>query len=952
MDDIRFHRDKAVVTLRGSVDGEAVDRLVRALRSAHEDYFYDRIEISVRSTGGEIDALMEVLRETHRLRERGVTVDTVVRGMAGCGSACVAFLGDHRRADAGSTLYLHGARWGDQANLTALQSVVAGQYLAVWDGNVIEALAERALRTTPPTGGDAGGIDGLDWRVVARVVSAEPPRAAGPTATQRRKLHASLRRTMRGFVSTGDREGLAKLYAGLFERDEQIGAELARELLLLDGVGDEPEAPPESAGEPCLHVPEWRPLWPAGRVPTRLLCRHTLILGETGSGKTMSGVRPLLDALLAPGLPDGTVGCVLVVDPKRELWDVVRDRGARRIDIGGAGGPAVNLMSGDAWDVTADVAAGRYLAAAERVLVRSASLAPLSPANALAGRPSGGYSQYWQTDGARMALTATALTMALLEEGKALFAGGEAAPLKDVSDGALTALRKFGERAGLLMPHPELCAAAQRAITDSWTVAAAHADAGEPPPPEAILRVWETFRAVVEASAIHAALPALRDALRDAGEALRGAPNPPALRRCARTVASAALTRLPDDQLCPAPGLLALADDVLKLLFAPPGTGTVTAEPYRAPSSMEALAEEPDDDEPEEGDKADEPPDWDASADVLRGRLRSVRAELRDAEHRLAAAPPAGRATSAGRVEKIPAHDVVKALAATGGRGLGPLLESVMQWVDLGYDNGRNSHYIGVRAYAAQAFFAFAEPAAAWMLYCGCEPYWRRLVEGGTEAVDFSAAVDGDAGREVFVVQPRGAAQGIVAKAVKALFFEAVLGNARRAAGEKLPLVAYVADEFHRFVTADQVHGEQSFLDTCRSFNAACVLACQSMASVRHALAGASGAADDGRANGHAVDILLANTGSKMFFRTTDPDTLSRVRSMDPARPGEVSVVDARPPSTLRAGECYVSLPDGRFERRQIAAGPAAAPAPAESSGRVVPLRRRRKGATAPEAGP
>ncbi len=433
MGDIRFHRDKAVVTLRGSVDGEAVDRLVRALRSAHEDYFYDRIEISVRSTGGEIDALMEVLRETHRLRERGVTVDTVVRGMAGCGSACVAFLGDHRRADAGSTLYLHGARLGDQANLTALQSVVAGQYLAVWDGNVIEALAERALRTTPPTGGDADGIDGLDWRAVARVVSAEPPRTTGPTATQRRKLHASLRRTMRGFVSTGDREGLARLYAGLFERDEQIGAELARELLLLDGVGDEPEAPPESAGEPCLHVPEWRPLWPAGRVPTRLLCRHTLILGETGSGKTMSGVRPLLDALLAPGLPDGTVGCVLVVDPKRELWDVVRDRGARRIDIGGAGGPAVNLMSGDAWDVTADVAAGRYLAAAERVLVRSASLAPLSPANALAGRPSGGYSQYWQTDGARMALTATALTMALLEEGKALFAGGEAAPLKDVS---------------------------------------------------------------------------------------------------------------------------------------------------------------------------------------------------------------------------------------------------------------------------------------------------------------------------------------------------------------------------------------------------------------------------------------------------------------------------------------------------------------------------------------
>ena len=139
------------------------------------------------------------------------------------------------------------------------------------------------------------------------------------------------------------------------------------------------------------------------------------------SGKTVSGIRPLLDGLLAPELPHGTVGCVLVVDPKRELWDVVADRGARLIDIGTDGGPAVNLMAGDEWDVTADIAAGRYLAAAERILVRSASLTRLSPANALAGRPSGGHNQYWQTDGARMATTAVALTLALLDRSADLF---------------------------------------------------------------------------------------------------------------------------------------------------------------------------------------------------------------------------------------------------------------------------------------------------------------------------------------------------------------------------------------------------------------------------------------------------------------------------------------------------------------------------------------------------
>ena len=936
MGDIRFHRDKAVVTLRGSVDGEAVDQLVRALRSAHEDYFYDRIEISVRSTGGEIDALMEVLRETHRLRERGVTVDTAVRGMAGCGSACVAFLGDHRRADAGSTLYLHGARLGDKANLTALQSVVAGQYLAVWDGNVIEALAERALRTTPPSGGVAGGIDGLDWRVVARVVSAEPPRAAGPTATQRRKLHASLRRTMRRFVSTRDHEGLARLYAGLFERDEQIGAALARELLLLDVVGDDSEVPAESAGEPCLHVPEWRPLWPAGRVPTRLLCRHTLILGETGSGKTMSGVRPLLDALLAPGLPDGTVGCVLVVDPKRELWDVVRDRGGRLIDFGAAGGPAVNLMSGDAWDVTADVAAGRYEVAAERVLVRSASLERLSPANALAGRPSGSNSQYWETDGARMATTAVALTLALLDKSEEVFAGGGTPPLAVLRPGALTALRKFGERAGLLAPHPELRVAARAAIKDSWRTQVANAEAGEPAPDTRIQEIWETFRAAVEGAEGHAALPVLRDELRACGETLRGAPTPAALRDCVRAVLNAALTRLPDDRVRPAPGLLALADDALKILFAPPG-GAHDGDLYGA---RHHDYESPPD---VGGDDAEEGLEGGGGAHAeLAAQLAVARARLEEAERRLGEGE--GKAWGA---EQIAAAEAAEALAATVGPAVDPLRESVKHWADLAHGGGHNSHYIGVRTFAAQAFFAFTAPAPAWTLYCGCEPYWRRLVKRGTEVVDFTAAVDRDAGREVFVVQPWHAAHGVVAKAVKALFFEAVLGNPRRAAGEKLPLVAYVADEFHRFVTADQVHGEQSFLDTCRSFNAACVLACQSMASVRHALAGGPG---HGNASHHAVDILLSNTGSKLFFRTTDRDTLSRVRSMAPGLPGEVGVVDARPPSTLGAGECYAALPDGRFERRQIAAGPAAVPAPDESSGRVVPLRRRGKGA--PEAGP
>ena len=950
MSDIGFRRDKAVVPLHGWIDAEAAGRLVAALRSAHEDSFYDHIEISVRSDGSTLEAAAEILREMQRLRAGGVTVDTVVQGAAAGGAAFVAALGDSRRADTGSRLFLHSSRLGDQSQHTARQTLIAGQGLALWDESAIELLAEWALQTRPPSDRDTEGINGVDWHVIAELVSAPPPRMDGPTVTQRRELRKRLRQTIRKLVSTRDRNGIAALYSGLFDRDTSIGAALARELLLVDSVGDEPDATGETVAEACLRVPEWRSLWPAGRVPTRYLCRHTLILGETGSGKTVSGIRPLLDGLLAPELPDGTVGCVLVVDPKRELWDIVAGRGARRIDIGTDGGPAVNLMAGDDWDVTDDIAAGRYLAAAERILVRSASLTRLSPANALAGRPSGGHNQYWQTDGARMATTGVALTLALLDRSGDLFTGGVEGPLKDISPSVLTALRKFGEHAGLLVPHAELRVAAGKAIDASWTLGTQHADAQEPLPPGKVLEVWQPFRAAVEGGEAHAALPALADELRTRDDMLRTAATPQGLRTCVRAVLTAALTRLPDDRLHRAPGLLALADEAMKLFLSPPSGDTGAANVYHTGERTRRTRY------PFGAERSEDWREWQAGAldheAPVREQLHVAWRRLGDVETRLTEAQRRLDEMSPDEPKTIAAQEVVQALVAAGGPALEPLREDVKQWCDLaGPEMGRNGHFIGVRTFAAQAFFPFVAPAAAWTLYCGCEPYWGRLVERGTEVVDFTAAVDRDSGCEVFVVQPWHAAHGVVARAVKALFFEAVLGNARRAAGERMPLVAYVADEFHRFATADRVHGEQSFLDTCRSFNAACVLACQSMASVHHALAGISGDGE-GAANDHAIDILLANTGSKFFFRTTDRDTLSRLRSMAPAPPDRASVVDVRPPSTLKAGECYVSLPDGRFERRKIAAGPGRAPAPNASSGRVVPLRGRGRGPSSPEAGP
>ena len=106
--------------------------------------------------------------------------------------------------------------------------------------------------------------------------------------------------------------------------------------------------------------------------------------------------------------------------------------------------------------------------------------------------------------------------------------------------------------------------------------------------------------------------------------------------------------------------------------------------------------------------------------------------------------------------------------------------------------------------------------------------------------------------------------------------FEAVLTDPDRCqGGEHLPVVAYVADEAHRFITSDPVHGEQSYLDCCRAYGGACLLATQSLASLAHALAhGASAPA----ANDPALSVLWSNCATKIAFRSTDSDLASSAR--------------------------------------------------------------------------
>ena len=147
----------------------------------------------------------------------------------------------------------------------------------------------------------------------------------------------------------------------------------------------------------------------------------------------------------------------------------------------------------------------------------------------------------------------------------------------------------------------------------------------------------------------------------------------------------------------------------------------------------------------------------------------------------------------------------------------------------------------------------------------------------------------------------------MLGKTVKTKFFQ--MAQCRE---NKQRPVAYVCDEFQRFVTADPDSGEQSFLDRCRAHRVSCILATQSLASITYALHETPGAAA-------AMDVILNNTANKIYFRNTDMFTTSTMQNLfpDPTLGGG-SVIRVRPPSTLRVGEAYYLLSNGQWGRAQL----------------------------------
>ncbi len=403
-----YHRgDHAIVSFSADVTPEEITDLVDAVDLLVDFYHYRDVLLLIDSAGGLAPALDYYLEAARRWRARGVRLRTRCIASARSAAALMLSLGDERSAEPGAALHYHRVRALVSGTLTADAASTLVTELRDHDRAMVARLVERAMRSDTPCGPCAA--EPADLPVLRHL-------AEGTASRGVRTLARAVGRSVGRAVRRGDRRALARLYERLLGLDLPVSPALARTLRLIDHVG-RPEPAAAAPEGPCgLAVPEWRALYPpAGEVPYATLTRHLLAMGETGSGKTASVILPVVAALAARG-PEAFAGA-LVIDPKRELGPVLADAAperAQRIEPGALG---LDIMAGATWALDDDLAAGRWLTAATRVLLRIVSFVPSSPARVLADHvPDDSNAEFFDRNGTDLARCVLAFILMLTRE--------------------------------------------------------------------------------------------------------------------------------------------------------------------------------------------------------------------------------------------------------------------------------------------------------------------------------------------------------------------------------------------------------------------------------------------------------------------------------------------------------------------------------------------------------
>ena len=449
---------RPIVNFSGELESENCIALIDRIRSLRDDLFYREVLLRISSPGGDFPALQYFVESIRDLSEGGLTITTYGVTFVGSAAAVMLSLGDVRTAHRNCVLLYHSGRLPSvDGALTVQGAVTIANALGSVNEATVALLAARAARGPAPTADTPVDQFGPgDWHVIKRL-------SGGNTRRATTTLKRFRRRVADAFEEPWTK--LRSLYSDFCALESSVSPYVALELGLIDAIGDGNSVTRQrdaaTTDDGGLLVPEWSSLYPGGRVSRAALTRHTLILGESGSGKTVSGVLPILSAILRDGSP---VSCALVIDPKWDLYPVAkRMEGADcTVRLLRAGKDSVNVMTGSR-SVAAEVSSGQWREAARKILARASTFAD-SPARLFAGKSAmSPRSAYWEHEGARLAQCAVAFTLLILKDGRV---GDLLADSEKLTDEMGTRLADFCEFAGSRDGGVNVLAVAHRALAD------------------------------------------------------------------------------------------------------------------------------------------------------------------------------------------------------------------------------------------------------------------------------------------------------------------------------------------------------------------------------------------------------------------------------------------------------------------------------------------------------